>query len=192
MSTPERGGYSGRLTGNVLAPALTNFDVSSTSVWSSNDARGVRFVAPKACKLQAVAFYVGVSSGNCDCAVYDTAPTTRAKLWSAGSTAVGTVNTWQVFNPVAAAGGQISFNEGDHFDVALAVDNATVSVGRLAAPTNAGVQVFAAPFLSSPQGGGANKLAWSIASTFPLTATLTESALVTTSAVIPHLIVVVS
>jgi hypothetical protein len=182
---PERGFSDASLTGtNVQVPAITAFNVSSTSVWTANDARGVRFIAQKGGKVTEIGFYVGVSSGNVDMGIYDCAVTTRAKLFSSGTTACGTVNTWQAF---AVTG--VTVNEGDNFDVALAVDNGTVSVGRLAAPTNAGVQLNVA--VKSPTGGGAGKMAWSIATSFPLPATLTETALVTTSVIIPHLYCVI-
>lgn len=182
---PERGQVGSRVSGNIGVPAISLLDVSSTSVWTANDARGVRCIATRSGTVSAVGFYVGVSSGNVDMGIYDTAATTRARFWSSGTTACGTVNTWQVFTVTA---GLVRVAEGDHFDVALAVDNATVSVGRLAAPTNAGVQLMTAPFLQSQTGAGGNKLAWSIATSFPLPATLTETGLVTTSAVIPQLI----
>lgn len=186
---PERGQVGARIAGNIGVPAVSLLDVSSTSVWTANDARGVRCIAYKSGTVSAVGFYVGVSSGNVDMGIYNTAVTTRARLWSAGTTACGTVNTWQVFTVTA---GLVPVNEGDHFDVALAVDNGTASIGRLAAPTNAGVQLMTAPFLQSQTGAGGNKLAWSIASSFVLPATLTESALVTTSAIIPQLIFQIS
>lgn len=182
---PERGQVGSRVSGNIGVPAISLLDVSSTSVWSANDARGVRCIATRSGLVSAVGFYVGVSSGNCDMGIYDVAATTRNRLWSSGTTAVGTVNTWQIFTVTA---GLVRVNEGDHFDVAMAVDNGTVSVGRLAAPTNAGVQLMTAPFLQAQTGAGASKLAWSIATSFPLPATFTETALVTTSAVIPQLI----
>jgi hypothetical protein len=190
QDAPERGTTGYHPGGTVCLPAFTFFNLPSTSVWSANDARGVRFIAHKTGKIQNIGFYVGVSSGNCDMAVYDVTLTTRTRLSAAiGSTAVGTVNTWQVFQPLATAGGLISVTEGDHFDVALAVDNGTVSVGRLSAPTAAGVQQLAAGMMPAPNGtgGGAGKLAWSIATSFPLPATLTDASLITTSVVIPHL-----
>lgn len=182
---PERGTVAARIAGNIGVPAISVLNVSSTSVWSANDARGVRCIALKSGYVTQVGFYVGVSSGNVDMGIYNTAATTRARLWSSGTTACGTVNTWQIFT---VTNGAVPVTEGDHFDVAMAVDNGTVSVGRLAAPTNAGVQLMTAPLLQSQTGAGANKLSWSIATSFPLPATLTESALVTSSVVIPQLV----
>lgn len=186
VEAPERGLFNSHIAGNVCVSAFTVMNCPAASVGVANVLYGQRFVAHKSGKITALAAYIAVSSGNMDIAIYDNAVTTRARLYSAGSTAVGTVNTWQVFVP------NLAVLEGDHFDVALSADNATVSWGRDTAPTAVGVQQGTAPMLTSVQGGGLNKLAWSIAASFPAPATLTEASLVTTSTVIPRILVVIA
>lgn len=186
MSVPERGFYTARIAGNVCVSAWEVLNCPTAAVGVANSLYGQRFIAHKTGKITALAVYIAVSSGNMDAAIYDCAATTRAKLYSAGSTAVGTVNTWQVFTP------NLAVNEGDHFDCAIAADNATVSWGKDNVPTNVGVAQGTTPMLVSPQGGGLNKLAWTIVTSFPCPATLTESALITTSLLIPKIVVVIA
>lgn len=186
VEAPERGLSSAKITGNICVPAFELLNCPAAAVGVANSLYGQRFVAHKTGTITQLAVYIAVSSGNMDAAIYNTAVTTRARLWSAGSTAVGTVNTWQVFTP------NLVVNEGDHFDCAIAADNATVSYGKDTAPTNVGVGQLTAPMLNSSGGGGANKLAWTIVTSFPAPATLTESALITTALLIPKIVVVIS
>lgn len=183
---PERGLFNSHIAGNVCVPAWEVLNCPAAAVGVANSLYGQRFVAHKTGKITALAVYVAVSSGNMDAAIYDTSPTTRVRLWSATSTAVGTANLWQVFTP------NILVNEGDHFDCAIAADNATVSWGKDTVPTNVAVGQLTAPMLQSPLNGGANKAAWTIATSFPAPATLTETGLVTTSLLIPKIVVVIS
>lgn len=186
VEAPERGIFNSHLAGNVCVGAFQVLNCPAAGVGVANSLYGQRFIAHKTGKITALAVYIAVSSGNMDAAIYDTAVTTRARLWSATSTAVGTVNTWQVFTP------NILVNEGDHFDCAIAADNATVSWGKEAVPTNVAVGACTAPMLQSPTNGGLNKSAWTIVTSFPAPATLTESALITTALMIPKIVVVIS
>jgi hypothetical protein len=183
---PERGFLASHVAGNVCVSAFEVLNCPTASVGVANSLYGQRFIAHKSGTITAAAVYIAVSSGNMDLAIYNTAPTTRAKLYSAGSTAVGTVNTWQVFVP------NLAVTEGDHFDVAIAADNATVSWGKNTAPTNVAVGQGTAPMLQASGGGGANKIAWTIVTSFPCPATLTESALITTSLIVPKIVVVIT
>lgn len=183
---PERGFAASHIGGNVCVSAFEVMNCPAAAVGVANSLYGQRFVAHKTGVISTLAVYIAVSSGNMDAAIYNTAVTTRAKLWSAGSTAVGTVNQWQVFSPALAV------NEGDHFDCAIAADNATVSYGKNTAPTNVGVGQTTAPMLNAPTGGGLNKLAWTIVTSFPCPATLTESALITTALLVPKIVVVIT
>lgn len=186
VEAPERGLFNSKIAGNVCVSAFEVLNCSTAAVGVANSLYGQRFVAHKTGKITALAVYIAVSSGNMDAAIYDCAVTTRARLYSAGSTAVGTVNTWQVFVP------NLAVVEGDHFDVAIAADNATVSFGKDAAPTNVAVGQATTPMLISPQGGGLNKIAWTIATSFPAPATLTEASLVMTALLVPKIVVVIS
>ena len=183
---PERGFAASHVAGNVCVSAFEVLNCPTAAVGVANSLYGQRFVAHKSGIISAAAVYIAVSSGNMDLAIYNTAVTTRARLYSAGSTAVGTVNTWQVFTP------NLAVNEGDHFDVAIAADNATVSFGKNTAPTNVAVGQATAPMLNSPSGAGANKIAWTIVTSFPAPATLTETALVTTALLVPKIVVVIT
>lgn len=184
---PERGLFSAKIAGNCAVSAFEVLNCPTAAVGVANSLYGQRFVAQKTGVITALAVYIAVSSGNMDAAIYNNAATTRARLWSAGSTAVGTVNTWQVFTP------NLAVTEGDHFDCAIAADNATVSYGKDTAPTNVGVGQCTAPMLTVPStGGGGNKVAWTIVTSFPAPATLTESALITTALLVPKIVVVIS
>lgn len=186
VEAPERGLTSAKMLGNICPSVWTLLNCPSAAVNVANSLYGQRFIAHKTGVITGLAYYVAVSSGNVDVAIYNTAVTTRAKLYSAGSTAVGTVNTWQMFAP------NLAVTEGDHFDCAIAFDNGTASVGKDTIPTNVAVSVGTAPMLAAPGGGGGNKLAWTIVTSFPAPATLTESALVATALLIPKLIVVIT
>lgn len=186
VEAPERGIFNSKIAGNVCVSAFEVLNCPAASVGVANSLYGQRFVAHKTGKIVGLAVYIAVSSGNMDIAIYDCAVTTRARLYSAGTTAVGTVNTWQVFVP------NLAVTEGDHFDVALAADNATVSYGKDTAPTAVGVGQATTPMLIAPQGGGLNKIAWTIVTSFPAPATLTESALITTSLLVPKIVVVIA
>jgi hypothetical protein len=183
---PERGFQASHSAGNVCTSAFETLNCPAAAVGVANSLYGQRFIAHKTGTITAAAVYIAVSSGNMDLAIYNTATTTRAKLYSAGSTAVGTVNTWQVFVP------NLAVNEGDHFDVAIAADNATASYGKNTAPTNIGVGQATAPMLNASGGGGANKIAWTIVTSFPAPPTLTESALVMTALLVPKIVVVIT
>lgn len=183
---PERGVFASHVAGNVCVSAFELLNCPSASVGAANTLYGQRFIAHKTGTITALAVYIAVSNGNIDAAIYNTAPTTRARLWSAGSTADGTVNTWMTFTP------NLAVNEGDHFDCAVAADGTTHSWGKATAPTNVAVGQATAPMLNSSSGGGANKIAWAITSSFPAPATLTETSLVTTSLVVPKIVVVIT
>jgi hypothetical protein len=183
---PERGLFSAKIGGNCAVSAFEVLNCPTAAVGVANSLYGQRFIAQKTGVITQLAVYIAVSSGNMDAAIYNCAVTTRARLWSAGSTAVGTVNTWQVFTP------NLAVNEGDHIDAAICADNATVSFGKDTAPTNVGVGQCTAPMLNAPGGGGANKVAWTIVTSFPAPATLTESALITTALLVPKIVLVIS
>lgn len=185
VEAPERGLFNSKIAGNVCVGAWEVLNCPTAAVGVANSLYGQRFIAHKTGKITAVAVYIAVSSGNLDIGIYDCAVTTRAKLYSAGSTAVGTLNTWQVVVP------NLAVTEGDHFDVALCADNATASFGKDTVPTNVGVSVGTSPMLIAPQGGGLSKIAWTIVTSFPAPATLTESALITTSLLVPKIVVVI-
>lgn len=186
VEAPERGISNSHMVGNVCPSVWTLLNCSTNSTLVANTLYGQRFIAHKTGRILSVHFFLNASSGNVDLAIYDCAPTTRARLWSAGSTAVGTAQSWQTFAP------NLAVSEGDHFDVAIAFDNATASVGRDSSAVLNSVASGAPTMLAAPQGGGANKLAWTIVTSFPAPATLTETALVVTALLVPKIVVVIA
>lgn len=186
VEAPERGLFNSHVAGNIVLSAYEVLNCTGAALaLVANVLYGTRFIAHKTGVITAVGVFVVNSANNLDMAIYNTVVTTRARLWSAGSTAVGTAATWQFFAPMLAV------TEGDHIDLAIAADNVTPTFGRGLAPTTAAAQQLAAPALNSPSGGGLNKLAWSIAASFPAPATLAEASLVTTTLIQPKTIMVI-
>lgn len=146
------------------------FAPNSLVVLGANTAYGCRVIIPKTGVLHDLAAYVGVSSGNVDIGVYDTTLTTRNKLYSSGSIACPAANGWRIFADPA-----LYVTAGQHLDLVLVPDNATASFLRFATGA-ANAWWLPTGFLTSPL-GGIPKWHWSKVTTFPLPATLAESAL---------------
>jgi hypothetical protein len=157
----------------ILAPYDPRIGTSNASALNANDARGQRVICRKTGVLTDLAVFVGTSSGNVDIGVYDDTATTRNKLYSSGSVACGTANTWQLFTGITLA-----VVAGRHYDLALACDNATATFGRAASFTQAAAPNLPTNFWPAPN-GGVNKLHWVKATAFPLPSTIAESAFTT-------------
>lgn len=97
----------------------------------------MRFVMPRAGTLAGIAYWVVTASGNYDCGVYDTGDATagsRTLLFSTGSTAVPASGAWREF-----ATPNLTVTQGQNVDIALQVDNATASIGRVAQVNTGGL-----------------------------------------------------
>ena len=157
----------------VCATDDTRIASGAAAVTTLSAAYGARVVIPKAGTLTDLAIYVGTSSGNVDVGVFDTAPTTRTKLYSTGSMACPAGGAWTVVgNPALAV------NQGDQLDLVLACDNTTATFLRLTAV--AGAAQLPANFWPSPV-GGLPFVYWIKSSAFPLPATIAENTLGGTS-----------
>jgi hypothetical protein len=102
-------------------------------------------------------------------------------LGSTGTTAVGTVNTWQTVAPTTP----ISVFRGQIVDLAIATSSATatflsapalVNANEATMPANYGSVVYT-DAAQATLGASTAKLAWVIAASFPLPATLTDASL---------------
>lgn len=141
----------------------------STRVFGANLAVGARVNMPETGTINALAVWIVVQNGNVDCGIYDTTATTRNRLVSIGSTASAAAGAWQVFTV------SLAVKAGDAVDFAFATDSASCSIGAGVSSVNSG-STLPSGWVTVPL-GGAPKLAWSIAASFPLPTTLTEASL---------------
>ena len=156
----------------LFLPWLINpLSATASNAWpAANRMYGVRYIAQKTGTLVDLSVFVVTQSGNLDVGVYDTGDTvttTRTKLYSSGSTAVG-AGGWQSFTP------NLAVVQGRHYDVAVAIDNTTAAIVRLTNTSTVGYPSLPTGYLSVP-GAALAKLAWQTSTSFPLPASVTEA-----------------
>jgi hypothetical protein len=156
------------LLSNIIAP-YDPWLMSTTGSLSANQMAAVRVTIPFDGTLHGMTCFVTTGSGNVDLGIFDTAAGTRHKLASSGSIACVAGPGYQTaFDP------NLAVKRGDQLDFAIACDNITASFGRSSANSAAQV-VLPAGFRPSPL-GGVNTLGWKVGASFPLPATILESA----------------
>jgi hypothetical protein len=141
-----------------------------------NVVRAVRVIVPRTGTLKALTYFCGTQSGNANVGIYDTAPTTRTRLFETGSVALPTANTWQTpVNP------DLPVVAGDQLDFAMVLSDATGTVARIVA-ANGALSILPAGFWPSPDAGDP-KLCWQNSpGSFILPATIAEGSCVANSA----------
>lgn len=128
--------------------------VLATGTLTANKANLSLVRVGKPVTVNGITFYVAAASGNADVGVYSWDGTTATRLASSGSTAVaGTAANQRI-----ALGAAVTLLPGANYYLALALDNATATIGRFGT-------------LAPPAGAG-NKLISKTVS-FPLPTTLT-------------------
>jgi hypothetical protein len=101
--------------------------VGGASTLTANRAYFVKFTVDYPRTIGAITLYISVAtSGNVDVGVYQGNATLLTRLASSGSTPTGPINTAQKI----ALSSTITVVPGVNYYLALAADNATVSVGR--------------------------------------------------------------
>lgn len=149
------------LLGNIVAqyhPILQ----STFGALGANQMGARRVVIPYDGTLHGLTVMIGTSSGNIDLGIWNTAVTTRALLYSSGSIACGTANSWQT--PVDP---NLVVKRGDHLDFAVASDNGTATFARGPATITTNIGDLPPGYLTSPL-GGVNVIAWAKSTAFPM------------------------
>lgn len=189
-------GANGQLTQfnlpNIFSSQLTptiGLMTNITTVYTANDARGVRAIVPRDGNIVEVVVYQGATvAGNIDCGIYDVAATTRNRLWSNGAIAAAGANSWTSFT----TGLPLAVLRGQAIDLVVGMSNATNTLGGGTALGNTAVAqlpsaswnpTFNDAFTQATAGVNTGKLSWSIATQMPLPATLTEASLVAATTV---------
>lgn len=110
-----------------------------------------RVTIPSAGTLRDVAVFVTVTSGNFIASVYSAAAP-RVRLWTSGSVAVGSANTWQIIGDPGLA-----VSAGQQLYLSVIADNATAAIARVNGgyPAAAYAQL---PTRFAPADGAAPKL----------------------------------
>jgi hypothetical protein len=146
---------------------------SGQAVLAANQMRACRVVIPRTGKLRDVSVWVQTSSGNFIAAVYDlgtTTSTVRTKLWDSGSVAVGAAGYQIIGDP------NLDVVQGQQLDLAVLVDNGTVSLGQTEAFSVQARNQLPAAFLPAA-GGCLPKMGWIFsAGSFTIPATVSEGA----------------
>lgn len=100
---------------------------SAAAALAANQARGGRVRIPKSGKLQDLAIYVGVQSGNVSAGIYDVGQTTsgtRTRLYTTGAITCPATGTQIVGSP------ELDVTQGQYLEFWLAADNATATFTR--------------------------------------------------------------
>lgn len=142
------------LANDVVAPGDIFSGLAGYTTFGVNQMRACRCIVPKAGTLMDLYVNIGTVSGNVKGAVYDTGDAlagSRTALYSGGS--------------VAAAAGwlklgdpNIAVTAGQHLDLAVLTDNATVSIARFAAGLSNPVTLPTGFYTAA--GGATPKLGW--------------------------------
>jgi hypothetical protein len=163
---------------SIVAPA-SPLMITAVQAMSATTMRGARCVAPRSGTLVDLHVYVGTASGTVRPAIYDTAATTRARLWTSAASVTVSGTGW-----VKLGDPNLAVHAGQAVDIALTADNAVLTIGRIGLAVAAAAASLPAAFASKE--GGLPILGWSSNSATP-PATLAESSL-TASVVVPALI----
>lgn len=162
---------------NVVAPYNPQL-ISVAAALVANVMVWTRVTIPYSGVLHDISVPIGTHSGNCILGIFDTSATTRNQLYTSGSVAPGSDNTWYT----APTDPALTVSAGDELDFALVADNATMTFGRCATLVAAALSQMPTGFWPSPL-GGSNRIYASKAASFPLPATVSEATLATASAV---------
>lgn len=129
------------VTVSPFSSVVYTFDprtAATTSTLGASLAVGTRVVMPKSGTLQHMSIFIATASGSADVGVYSIdSTTTRSRLWSSGSNTVSATG-WQNFGSPG-----IAVYRGQVLDFAVAVADATISMGRTVLP-NAALGSFSA------------------------------------------------
>jgi hypothetical protein len=151
--------------------AFSAVSPTASAVGASNQGRTLRFVCPKTGTLANLSIYIAVSSGNIDVGIYDTNNAlagSRTRLWSNGSVACGTVNTWQAFTP------NLAVTAGVEYDFAISADNNTAAFFKNSQLTNIAGGTLPSTY-NVVSGGASPKQYGIIATQFPLGTAIAEA-----------------
>ena len=140
------------------AETFEPFGVTNAVFPAANNALLIRRVARRDLTIASISIFVATASGNVDAGIYLPSGADFARLGSSGSTAAAGAGAEQV---LAISGGAIEVERGAVFFFALAADNGTVSLARLANTSSAL--------------GAIDGVLGAKASSFPLPATITAS-----------------
>lgn len=128
--------------------AVSPFISTASTAPGANNGRFMRIVIPRSGTLSSFTWYIGASSGNYKALIYDVGAASAgnySQLYASGSTAVGTIDTWQTpLNPALAV------TKGQHIMVGLVFDNGTATFGRNVAPGSAAMASLPAAMGGSP------------------------------------------
>jgi hypothetical protein len=136
---------SGFLEGLVV-PVANNSPSPTATV--TNSANTARFVAmnpvPFDGLLDAIALYIGISSGNIKLLVFDTGqatPGSYTQLYCSAGTAAGAAGDWQTFSGIG-----LDVESGQRLVFGVVPDNATVTFGRLDGVVSNNASILPAAF----------------------------------------------
>lgn len=141
---------------------------NSAAAPTANQLYGYRMIVRKSGTVKDFHVFIANSSGNVEGSIYDTSATTRNRLWSSGSMASPGTGWQKLGDP------NIVVSAGDHIDLCLSADNATITFNRFPSLGSGVIPTLPSGFWTSPL-SGSPKLVWSVAASFPAPSTLLES-----------------
>lgn len=158
----------------VFVPFILPLAPSDMVTPGTNTLYGVRWVAPATGTLAGIATYFDTTSGNYEVGVFDTSSGTRNRLYTSGSVAFPAGGVW-----IELGTPGISVTRGDHLDLCIRADNATVRLAYLEYAAGIGT-AFGGPlpsgYLDSPL-GGKRVYSWTAAAIAAIPATIAEASL---------------
>lgn len=157
----------GGLVVPIGAPNIAG--VSTGFALTANSAFLCRVVIPVTGTLHDLAVCITANSGTIDIGIYDTAATTRNRLYHSGGVAVSGNGWHTVADPAMAV------TAGDNYDFAVLASAGTLNLARASAVVTQQYGPLPANFL--PGAGGSPLLGWTVATgVTALPSTLTEAA----------------
>lgn len=167
-SSSSAGVVAGSAPASFVAPCDPRLAINNSLTLGANVGAGCRVVIPTTGTLHNLTIYIAASAGNLDIAVYDTAATTRNRLYSSGSVASPGTGWRTIGDPALAV------TAGQQVDLCIAMSSGSCTIGRnnvtIADPiTHLPTGFFAA------SGGGAPYLDWQRLTSLPWPSTILES-----------------
>jgi hypothetical protein len=131
---------------------------------------GCRIVIPLSGTLHDIAVYCVTASGNLDVGLFDTAATTRNRVYHSGAIAMPAAGAWRII-----ADPNLSVTAGDQYDLTVGISSTTATFLRYNASANAQMQLPAG--FDPVSGGGTPLLAWIVTGASVIPSTVAEASL---------------
>lgn len=165
----QGGWWQSGIPGVICAISPTQFNSVQTYA-SAPIIVGARIVIPKTGTLHDISIFLTTAAGNIDVGLYDTAATTRNRVYHSGAAAAPAASAWRVVADPA-----LSVTAGDQYDLAMGISATTCGILRFPGQQNA--QTSLPSGFDPVSGGGVPLLVWSTTGASTLPATLSEASL---------------